>query len=103
DQLGIVEIVAGIHKHALPQAPAHCDFLVLIEQQDSHAVDFGGMLVDDLDRGGHGGIGVGRAPVTGKCRVEHVAEPMDDYRLAHPTPGSSPEFSAATTRDCQTT
>ncbi len=32
DQLRVVEIVAGVHAHALGQAPAHDDFLILIEQ-----------------------------------------------------------------------
>ena len=39
DQLGVVEVVAGVHAHAGGQAPAHRDLLVLVEQRDLDAVD----------------------------------------------------------------
>jgi acyl-CoA reductase-like NAD-dependent aldehyde dehydrogenase len=42
DQLGVVEVVAGVHAHARGQAPAHGDFLVLVQQRDLDAVDLAG-------------------------------------------------------------
>ena len=43
DQLGIVEIVARIHAHALRQAAPHLDLLLLVEQRNLYAIDFGGV------------------------------------------------------------
>ncbi len=48
DQLGVVEVVAGIHAHALWQAAAHGDFFVLGQQRDLDAVDLGGVVVHDM-------------------------------------------------------
>ena len=45
---------------------------------------FAGVVVDDRDGGVHGAVEIGRAPVAGERRVEHVAEPVDDHRLASP-------------------
>ena len=53
DQLGVVEVVAGVHAHALGQAAAHGDLLVLVEQRDLDAVDLGGVRVDDAERRVH--------------------------------------------------
>ncbi len=82
DQFGVVEIVAGIHEHAGFQPAAHGDLAVLVEQRDLDAVDLGGVVVDDGDRGVGRAVEVGRAPIAGERRVEHVAEPVDDDGLA---------------------
>ena len=42
-----------------------------------------GVVVDDRDGGVHGAVKIRRAPVALERRVEHVAEPVDDHRLAH--------------------
>ena len=84
DELGIVEVVAGIHAHALGEAPAHGDLLLLRQQRDLDAVDLVGMVGDD--RRGRSRIAahvIGRAPIAGQRRIEHFAEPMDDHRLLH--------------------
>ena len=44
DQLGIVEVVAGIHAHAVRQAAAHGDLLLLRQERDLDAVDLGGVV-----------------------------------------------------------
>ena len=62
DQLGIVEVVAGVHAHALRNAPAHGDFLVLVEQRNLHAVDLVGVVGDDIDRDIHRLVVVARSP-----------------------------------------
>jgi hypothetical protein len=43
DQLGVVEVVAGVHANAGGQAPPHRDLLVLVEQRDLDAVDLAGL------------------------------------------------------------
>ena len=53
DQLGVVEVVARIHAHALRQPAAHDDLFVLVEQGDLDAVDLGGVRIDDADGGVH--------------------------------------------------
>ena len=83
DQFGIIEIVAGIHLHALVEPAAHVDLALLVEQRDLDAVDLGGVGVDDADRDIHRLVEIGRAPVIRQRRIEHVAEPVDDHRLAH--------------------
>ena len=50
DQLGVVEVVAGVHAHAFGQAPAHRDLLVLVEQRDLDAVDLARVGGDDAER-----------------------------------------------------
>ena len=63
DQLGIVEVVAGIHAHALRQPPAHGDFLALRQERDFHPVDLVGMVGDDREAGLHRLARIGRAPI----------------------------------------
>src|ERR1043166_1388161 len=41
------------------------------------------MLLQDCETGFHRGVMVGRAPVAGERRIEHLAEPVDDDRLAY--------------------
>ena len=81
DQLGVVEVVAGIHAHALGELAAHDDLLVLVEQRDLDAVDLGGVRVDDADGGLHRRHVVGAAPVAGERGIEHLAQPVDDDGL----------------------
>ena len=81
DQLGVVEVVAGVHAHAGGQAPAHGDFLVLVEQRDLDAVDLVRVRVDDPERGVHGLFDIAAAPVTRQRRVEHLAQPVQHHRL----------------------
>ena len=81
DQLGVVEVVARVHAHARRQAPAHGDFLVLVEQRDLDAVYLAGVGGDDAQRGVHGCVEVGGAPVAFQRRVEHVAQPVQHHGL----------------------
>ena len=83
NQLGVVEVVAGIHAHAGRQPAPHRNLALLVQQRDLYAVDLAGIGRDDRDRGIGGGVEIGRAPIARKLRIEHVAEPMDDHRLAH--------------------
>ena len=82
DQFGIVEIVAGIHFYVSVETAAHVDLAALVEQRDFHAVDLRRVGVDDPDRDIHRLVDVLRAPVIRQCRIEHIAEPVDDHRLA---------------------
>ena len=81
DQLGVVEVVAGVHANAFGQAPPHRDLLVLVEQRDLDAVDLARIGGDDAERGRHRRVDVAAAPVAGQRRIEHVAEPVQDHRL----------------------
>ena len=83
NQFGVIEIISGVHAHALGEAPAHGDFLVLVEQRDLHPVDFAGVRVDDADGRVHGLVVVGRTPVSGQGRIKHLTQPVNDHRLAH--------------------
>ena len=47
DQLGVVEVVAGVEADALRQPAADGDLALRVEQRDLDAVDLGGMLGDD--------------------------------------------------------
>ncbi len=92
DQLGIVEVVAGVHPHSRGrcggarspssgQAPAHGDFLVLVEQGNLHAVHLGRVAGNNLERDLHRLVVVRMSPVSGQRRIEHLAQPVDDHRL----------------------
>ena len=83
DQLGVVEVVAGVHAHALRQAAAHRDLLVLVEQRNLDAVDLGGIGRDHVDRDLHRLHVVLVAPIARERGIEHLAEPVDDHRLLH--------------------
>ena len=85
DEFGVVEVVAGVHPHALRQAAAHGDLLLLVEQADLHAVHLGGAAGDDCERGFHGGVVVVVAPVAFQRGVEHLPQPMDNNGLLHAT------------------
>jgi len=47
-----------------------------------HAIDLGGVGIDDGDRRIHGLIEIIRTPISAQGRIEHVAEPVDDHGLA---------------------
>ncbi len=53
DQLRIIEVVAGVHAHALGQARAQRDLLVPVEQGELDAVDLGGMGRHHIDADVH--------------------------------------------------
>ena len=80
DQLGIVEVVAGVEPDALGEPGAECLLVRLVEQRDLDAVDLGGVRLDDRERGVGGRIDVARTPVALERRIEHVAEPVQDDR-----------------------
>ena len=82
DQLGIVEVVAGVHAHARGQAGPQHDLLFLVEQRQLDAVDLGDVALDDPDADVHGGHVVGAAEIALERRVEHLAQPVDDARRA---------------------
>src|SRR5205085_2486333 len=63
DQLGIVEIVAGIHLDVLVQPPAHVDLALLVEQRDFDAIDLGHVGIDDGHGRVHRLLEICRAPV----------------------------------------
>ena len=79
DQLGIVEVVAGIHRDAFRQAPPHGDLLAGVEQRDLDAVDLVGVLADQGEHRLHGRLEIAAAPITGERRIEHLAEPVQDH------------------------
>ncbi|CAG9205117.1 hypothetical protein BCAR13_1560013 [Paraburkholderia caribensis] len=81
DQLGIVEIVAGVHPHALGQPTTHRDFLILVEQRDLDPVDLAGVRRDDAERSIHCVVEICGAPIACQCRVEHIAQPVQHNRL----------------------
>ena len=62
DQLGVIEIVAGIHLDAVGQPAAHVDLALLVEQRDLDAIDLRRVGVDDGDRGIHRLAEIGRCP-----------------------------------------
>src|SRR6185437_13750631 len=81
DELGIAEIIARIHAHALRQAPAHGDLLLLVEERDLDPVDLPDVLGDDRDRDIHRPLGASLTPISCERRIEHLAEPVDDRLL----------------------
>ncbi len=81
DELGVVEVVAGVHAHTCRQAPPHGDFLVLVEQGDLDAVHLARVRGNDAERRVHRHVQVLRAPVAGERGVEHVAEPVQHHGL----------------------
>ena len=83
DQLGEVEVIAGVHAHGLGQAPAHGDLLVLIQEGNLDAIDFGAVLCQHSKAGVHRHMVIAITPVAFERRIEHLAEPVDDHRLLH--------------------
>ena len=83
DQRRIVEIVAGIHAHARRQAAAHGDLLAVVEQRNLDAVDLLRMGRQDRQADLHRRHVVGVAPVAVQRGIEHLAQPVDQDRLAH--------------------
>ncbi len=83
DQFREVEIVAGVHAHAQRQATAHDDFPVLVEQRDLDAIDLGDVHLDHGQANVHRRLDSAVTPVAGERRIEHVAQPMQNDRLAH--------------------
>ena len=83
DQLGVIEIIPGIHAHPPGKAPPHGNLLVLVEERNLHPVDLCGICADHIDGDIHRARVVLRAPIAVQRRIEHLAEPMDDHGLAH--------------------
>ncbi len=73
DQVRVVEVVAAVHAHALGQAPAHGDFLRVVEQRDLDAVHLRRVVGDNAQAHIHGGRVIAVTPVTREGRVEHFA------------------------------
>ena len=83
DQLGIVEVVAGVEPHPLGQPRAQTDLVLGRQQGDLDAVDLVRVRVQQADEGVGRGRDVGAAPVAGQARVERLAEPVQDDGTAH--------------------
>ena len=88
--VGEVEVVAGVHAHARRQPAAQRDLLAGVEQRDLDAVDLRRVRRDDrgadVRRARVVGIAreaAGADPVAGERGIEHVAQPVQDHRLAH--------------------
>ena len=81
DQVGIVEVIAGVHLDAGGKPPSHDDFLVIVEQRNLDAVDLRPAGFDDGQCRFHGGGEVVAAPVAAERRIEHLAKPVQDDRL----------------------
>ena len=83
DQLGVVEVVAGVEPHAGRQRGPEPGLVVRGEQGDLHPVDLGGVLAHEVEEG-RGGCGdVGTAPVAAQLGVERLTQPVQDHGLAH--------------------
>src|SRR5258708_29912479 len=78
DELGVVEIVARVHAHALRQPPAQRDLARLVEQRDLDAVDLGGVGGDDVEPDRAGAAEVAVAPIAYQRGIDHDAEPVAD-------------------------
>ena len=55
-----------------------------VEQRDLDAVDLVGVRLDDVEHDVRRVLEIGRSPVSGERRVEHVAEPVQDHRARSP-------------------
>ena len=83
NQLRIIEIIAGIHAYPRRQAAAHGDFLFLVQQRNFYSVDPIGVIRHDCQADIRRLCGVGVPPISLERRIEHVAEPVNDNRLAN--------------------
>jgi hypothetical protein len=81
-QIGIVEVVAGIHDDILRESPPHLDLAFRRQQRDLDAVDLRPVLADDSERSCHARSHVVRPPITGERRIEHLAQPVKNGRLS---------------------
>ncbi|CAM5238203.1 hypothetical protein SGLAM104S_09362 [Streptomyces glaucescens] len=61
DQLGVVEVVAGVAAHALREAAAQVDLALRVQQGHLDAVDLVGVGGDDLQEGVGGRVEIGGA------------------------------------------
>src|SRR5215213_8044772 len=77
DELGVVEVVAGVHLDALREASAHLHLPVLVQQGHLYAVHLLGVVSYDREAHLHGVVEVAMAPVTFEGRVEHVSQPVE--------------------------
>ena len=81
-------MTVGCHGHdphledALRQALAHGDLARLVQQRDLHPLDLVSIGGDDREADLLGLVEVGAAPVAGKRRIEHFAQPMNQRRPA---------------------
>ena len=80
DELGIVEVVAGVHAHRGRQLAAQPHLALRVEQGHLDAVDPAGMLPDERQYGFRGIVQIGRSPVPGQPRVERLAQPVQHHR-----------------------
>ena len=83
NQLGVVEIVAGVHFYLRRQTPAHGDLTILVEQRDLDPIDLIGVIGNNLKACLGRGVQVARAPVARQRRVKHIAQPMNNHWLRH--------------------
>ena len=63
DQLGVVEVVAGVEADAGRQPTAQRDLVAGVQEGQLDAVDLPGRPLDQLQDGVGGGVEVGAAPV----------------------------------------
>src|ERR687894_454462 len=80
DEVGVVEVVPGIHPDAIGEAAAYLDLAGGVEEGDFDAVALLRVVVDNREAYFGGCIQVAVSPVTAQGRVEHLAEPVDDDR-----------------------
>ncbi|MPM86881.1 hypothetical protein SDC9_133974 [bioreactor metagenome] len=72
DELGIVEIIAGEHPHALGEPTAQVALASCVEKGDLDTEDGVGMGMGEGHNGVDSGVEVVTAPVAGQLRVEHL-------------------------------
>ena len=84
DQVGIVEIIAGIKPDPGGQAGAECRLMPLIQQGYLDAIDLAGVFADQPQHEIRGAGDIGAAPIACQRRVEHIPQPMQDHRVARP-------------------
>ena len=82
DQLGVVEVVAGVHAHARGQAGAQPISFSWSSKDSLMPSTLAGVVLDDPDADVHRGHVVAAAEIALERRVEHLAQPVDDARLA---------------------
>ena len=82
DQLGVVEVVAGVEPDTGREPTTQLDLVGGRQQRHLDPVDLGGVIMNELDEGVRGRVHIGGAPVARELRVEHLAEPVQHDRPA---------------------
>ena len=87
DQCSEVEVVARVHPNTRRKPAAERNLLLVVEQRDLDAVDFRSLRANDVGANVHRErvvriVALGAQPVTGERGIEHLAQPMQDHRLA---------------------